>query len=235
VLRIHFTDADLARTCVGELVPRAGYFPDSAVVPEWARVEEHVASDAASRAHAFHRGGVHRLLDSLRPTLRWDPPVLSADYPARYGVLDIHLDGRGLRLIPSYFCWRMPVTLVDPALPPTVVYPACRPEHRTPESAGALAAVLGRTRTHVLMALATPATTTELARRLRMTSSRPTSLVYCVALWRTLIRVMSRQATARTSVSSCASVNPFSNSPMTTRWRSETFRVETNHFSLAPR
>ena len=61
---------------------------------------------------------------SLRPAMRWNAGVLEvAHYPVSR---ELHLDGRGLLLVPSYFCARTPVTLLDPALPPVLVYPVDR-------------------------------------------------------------------------------------------------------------
>ncbi len=138
------------------------------IAPGWAEPAMTTETDRAIRARALRDGGVHGLLHSFRPMMDWRPPVLHVRYPM---PLEIHLNGRGLRLIPSHFCWRIPVSLADPELPPTLVYPVEHPTSwapaatraRTPE---ALAALLGRTRARVLAALETTATTGELARRL---------------------------------------------------------------------
>ncbi|MFF1646658.1 hypothetical protein [Streptomyces sp. NPDC058240] len=61
------------------------------------------------------------MLKTFGPLMRWRPPVLEADYPVDQ---EVHLRGRGLLLIPSYFCHRTPVALADDSLPPTLVYPA---------------------------------------------------------------------------------------------------------------
>ncbi|HET9139151.1 helix-turn-helix domain-containing protein [Actinophytocola sp.] len=132
------------------------------VAPVWEDVEAVVSVERSMRGAALLDGGVEAMLGSLRPVLRWDRPVLSADYPL---PLDIHLDGRGLLLIPSYFCWGKPVALVDPALPPVLVYPAEHPPTWL-DGRAALEALLGRTRAAVLAALATASTSTELATRL---------------------------------------------------------------------
>ncbi|WP_030411221.1 winged helix-turn-helix domain-containing protein [Streptomyces sp. NRRL S-1448] len=142
------------------------------VAPDWTEVAATVGCDRGTRTRAFCRGGVDGMLNSLRPSARWDPPVLSVDYPCER---ELHLRGRGLRLIPSHFCWRRPIALADPGLPPVLVHPVehttgwapdatrgCRPE--------ALSALLGRTRARVLAALDAPATTGELARRLRVSA-----------------------------------------------------------------
>lgn len=101
--------------------------------------------------------------------MRWRPPVLEADYPVDK---EVHLRGRGLLLIPSYFCRRTPVALADASLPPTLVYPARIPEPRSAPLTGptharleALARLLGHTRAAVLESLGRSCTTSELARR----------------------------------------------------------------------
>jgi DNA-binding transcriptional ArsR family regulator len=73
-----------------------------------------------------------------------------------------------LLLVPSYFkFWSKPMALVDPELPPVLVYPVDRKVMATGGTGHAhLVALLGRTRAAVLE-LATAGTTTgELARRL---------------------------------------------------------------------
>lgn len=152
---------------------------DSVIAPDWTGTEAAVESDRALRARAVLDGGTHRLLDTLGPSLRWQPPVLRADYPVER---DLHLDGRGLRLIPSYFCWRTPVSLVDDLLQPVLVYPV---GHGTTGAAGhrhadALAHLLGRTRARVLTSLTTPATTGELARRLATSAASASQHVHAL-------------------------------------------------------
>ncbi|MFD8544856.1 winged helix-turn-helix domain-containing protein [Streptomyces sp. NPDC059649] len=142
------------------------------VAPDWTEVAATVGCDRAARTRALCRGGVDGMLNSLRPSAHWDPPVLSVDYPCER---ELRLRGRGLRLIPSHFCWRRPIALADPGLPPVLVHPV---EHLTgwaPTAtrgcrAEALSALLGRTRARILAALDAPATTGELARRLRVSA-----------------------------------------------------------------
>ncbi|MFD4540036.1 ArsR family transcriptional regulator [Streptomyces bauhiniae] len=136
-----------------------------AITSYWPRIRALVDADRAVRARALLDGGVERLLHSLRPTLRWSPPVLEADYPVER---DIHLDGRGLHLIPSVFCWRTPVALIDPTLDPTLIYPVTRGTEwwstaRTGDRA--LARVLGPGRALTLRMVEDGCTTSELARR----------------------------------------------------------------------
>ena len=75
-------------------------------------------------------------------------------------------------LIPSFFCDHVPVTFIDPELPPVLVYQAIPPREYTGDRAladvPALVKVLGRTRAHILVALDRPGSTTDLAGRIAM-------------------------------------------------------------------
>ncbi|HEY3009176.1 MAG TPA: transcriptional regulator [Micromonosporaceae bacterium] len=150
---------------------------DLALGPVWDRVQAAVESDRARRARALLDGGADGLLASLRPTIRWDGSVLDIpNYPADR---ELELQGRGLLLVPSFFCARTPVALLDPNLPPVLVYPAERLGRPQPSGAAlaeraagtgrdALGALLGRTRANVLEVAADGCSTGEIARRLRI-------------------------------------------------------------------
>ncbi|MFD5846700.1 ArsR/SmtB family transcription factor [Streptomyces chartreusis] len=130
--------------------------------PSWPRISNCANTDRALRLHALWQGGAEAMLRTYGPSMRWRAPVLEVVYPVDR---DLHLDGRGLLLVPSYFA-RSPVALADTALPPTVVYPARpRTADGTPRTHKGLAPLLGHTRAAVLQALGGDPTTTELARR----------------------------------------------------------------------
>lgn len=160
------------RAVLDELVRAVAVVHGAVIRPVWDEVEAAVGVERSLRGAALLDGGVEAMLASLRPVLRWDPPVLSADYPL---PLDVHLGGRGLLLIPSFFCWRKPVALVDPALPPVLVYPVEHPPTWLDGVAGgrggALEALLGRTRATVMAALVTTSTSTELSARLGISTA----------------------------------------------------------------
>ncbi|MFU8849643.1 ArsR/SmtB family transcription factor [Micromonospora sp. SL1-18] len=149
-----------------------------AVTPYWPRIQAAVEADRARRARAMLDGGPEGLLASLRPGMRWADGVLEVlDYP---DSRELHLDGRGLLLVPSFFCARTPVALLDPALPPVLVYPVDRLGGLAPHGGGgrnpdgtreALAALLGRTRAAVLEAADDGCTTGEMARRLHISAA----------------------------------------------------------------
>ncbi|MFI1359210.1 ArsR/SmtB family transcription factor [Streptomyces sp. NPDC020898] len=154
-----------------------------------------VAPHAAESAASVHRDRQHRVRDvlehgsenvlaNLGPTSRWRPPVLEVDYPVER---DLHLDGRGLTIIPSFFCHDgHPITLALPELPPVLVYSVARKPLWIPEpvtgttdahiatgtSGGSgLDVLLGATRAAVLHCLATSHSTTTLAARLRISTT----------------------------------------------------------------
>ncbi|MEC3980812.1 ArsR/SmtB family transcription factor [Amycolatopsis sp. H20-H5] len=134
------------------------------IAPQEDSIQAAVDGDRAQRARAVLDGGIHRLLDSFRPGMRWCPPVLEMDYPVRR---DVHLGGAGLTLVPSYFCWKYPVALADPDLPPVLIYPLVRTVpagDRRIEDLPATA-LIGTTRSAVLRATAHGMTTGEIARQ----------------------------------------------------------------------
>ncbi|WP_097873950.1 helix-turn-helix domain-containing protein [Streptomyces sp. ms184] len=139
----------------------ATYFREL-LAPQLHVIDAVVHADRAHHGRDVLEGGAERLLSTLSPSIRWEPPTLVADYP-RDG--DLHLGGRGISLVPSFFCTGRPITLIDPGLPPVLVYPASR-SSGSADTLDGLPELLGRTRAMVLCALAAPCATGELARRI---------------------------------------------------------------------
>lgn len=130
-----------------------------AIEPAVAKYNETVASN-----------GFESLLPELHRSLSWSAPVLSVDMP--HISRDLYLNGRGLRLVPSFFCWKYPMMLLDPELPPVLVYPVRSDATgtatvvRRPDREGAVADLLGKTRARVLRSISAGAcSTSELAVR----------------------------------------------------------------------
>ncbi|MET7366684.1 helix-turn-helix domain-containing protein [Streptomyces sp. NPDC005566] len=143
-------------------------YHDAVIAPHGNEIQGRFEAERSARARTLLDHGIDGLLRSTGTGTEWRPPVLHVGYPVDR---DLYLEGRGLRLIPSYFCWGNPVALVDPGLEPVLVYPLVHepPRQPLPEGLGPgepLAALLGRTRAAVLRAAAsgTGATTGELAR-----------------------------------------------------------------------
>ncbi len=158
---------DLARgdrRAIAGLARLAGHYGRAVLAPHRTMMEHALGRERARLARLLTDQGVEAMLGALPPRMRWRPPVLEVDYAA--GRYEIPLRGRGLTLIPSYFCRYTPVALADPGLPPVLIYPVPRraPE---PDPGQALSDLLGATRARVLCHIAATAgcTTSELSRR----------------------------------------------------------------------
>lgn len=138
---------------------------DRALAQHWPRVRALLEGDVFYRARQIAEGGAQRLFADIDPTIRWADGELTIDKRAE-GTLD--LEHRGLLFVPSVFVWPAVVALTAPPWQPTIIYPArgvgalWEPgQAATPK---ALAALLGRGRAAILIALDTPRSTTDLAR-----------------------------------------------------------------------
>lgn len=138
-----------------------------AIAPHRDVIQSAVDADRAHHVTRFLEGGVEGLLNSMRPLMRWQSPVLEVDYDVDQ---DLHLGGQGLLLVPSFFCQGSPISLGDPLLPPVLVYPIGRRSWQRPATEtsgrGPLETLIGSTRAAVLRAVDFGTTTTQLARRL---------------------------------------------------------------------
>ncbi|GAA4447994.1 winged helix-turn-helix domain-containing protein [Phytohabitans houttuyneae] len=159
------------RRALGELGATLAAYYRCAVSPHLEAIAGSVHDDLAARRGAAQDGGVEALLTTFRPMMRWDPPVL--EVPSHPSRRDIHLEGRGLVLVPSYFCRLHPLTIFDPELPQVLVYPVAHRSSppRLAASHEALVRLLGETRALVLLAAFGGATNGELARRIGVSTA----------------------------------------------------------------
>ena len=161
--------ADGDRRAVHGLVDRVGRYYELALRPYWMEIRGAVGATRVSHAKELAGGGLGRLFGGLHPSVRWNENVLEL-----HGFIidrEIHLNGRGLRLVPSFFCRQAPIMLRDQGLPPVLVYPIETDRARAPVRRpcdGPVGALIGRTRAAILAATADGCTTTELARRLNI-------------------------------------------------------------------
>ncbi|MDX6328444.1 MAG: hypothetical protein QOI83_827 [Streptomycetaceae bacterium] len=154
------------RTTLREVATGLRVFYRKALTPCWAELSERIEDERRVRATGMLDTGLDGLLSGLHPLLLWRERTLEVHGGHVRG--DLHLNGRGLRLVPSFFCHGAPTLLADPSLPPVLVYPIApapdRPPVATPGPSEALAALLGKTRAHLLVAAGHSPTTTELGR-----------------------------------------------------------------------
>jgi DNA-binding transcriptional ArsR family regulator len=157
-----------------ELVAAIATLHDVAVRPYQIQIDALTSADRAARTRTVAAGGLEQLLATLCPAhIRWRQPVLTVDTPLGCDA-DVHLNGRGLVLIPSVFVGDLPYLafdLGDPDAPATLIYPvvddlaAARRLWTASRPAGHLATLLGRSRSALLEAIADGCGTVELARR----------------------------------------------------------------------
>ncbi|MCU4748354.1 MULTISPECIES: ArsR/SmtB family transcription factor [Streptomyces] len=166
----------------------------TAIAPYWDAILAQARHSRTRAAEAALGEGTTGMLTSLPLPAHWRGRVLEISYPVEQ---DLHLEGRGLLLVPSFFCLRTGVTLLHNEDTPVLVYPV---EHHVPDDVPqrspddrrqALAALLGHARAAVLEALQDGGTTTELARRagvLPSSASQHTSVLRNAGLVRSVRR-----------------------------------------------
>ena len=148
-------------------------YHQSALAPYWPSLKAAVQADQRHRLDQLTSGGIAAVLEGVHPQARWrDDQVLEI---AAFQDSDLRLNGRGLRLQPSYFCWRQPTKLADLELPPVLVFPIrnatglVHSERPADDPREQLAALVGRTRATVLSLTVNGASTTQLAESCHIT------------------------------------------------------------------
>jgi hypothetical protein len=142
----------------------------TALAPAWPTMQAQATTEHTRLTGIRTTHGVEAMLSSLFPTSIWHPGerILETPYPMNFAI---ELQGRGLTLIPSWFCSDAPVALVDNALPPVLVYPLALapPSVADPK---ALARLIGPTRAAVLLAISTATPTRAIQQRIRISASQ---------------------------------------------------------------
>ncbi|WP_131742848.1 ArsR/SmtB family transcription factor, partial [Actinomadura roseirufa] len=145
----------------------------AAVEPFWPRIRDLLEGDVLRRTRALAAHGAAGVFGDLHEAVAWRAGTLRVDRRWRFRG---ELAGRGLLLVPSAFVWP-DVSIMAPPYQPMLSYPPTgvgtlwetgRTESGR-RAADPLAALLGRSRAALLAALATPASTTELAGRIGVT------------------------------------------------------------------
>ncbi|WP_194916070.1 ArsR/SmtB family transcription factor [Catenulispora rubra] len=152
---------------------------DVLVAPHWPRMLGVLEADIAYRARVLADGGAAAVFDDLHHDVRWSdgelrlhgPGISEAVWP--FTGKEVVLDGRALVLSPSVLGWPDVCVNTKPVTSGLLHYPARAVatvwETRRP-APDALSALLGRTRAELLVQLAEPGTTGELAGRLGVTA-----------------------------------------------------------------
>ncbi|MEV0592555.1 DUF5937 family protein [Nonomuraea cavernae] len=135
----------------------------------WPRVRALLERDVLRRSRQLAHGGARELFAALDPAVVWTGERLLVDRPwCEPGGLH----GDGLVLVPSAFYWPS-VAVMSAPYQSMLVYPVLGVgglwENGPPPAPGALAALIGRSRARILLALAEPTTTSALAHRMAVT------------------------------------------------------------------
>lgn len=142
---------------------------ESCFAEYWPRVYGLLERDVLRRSRQLATGGARELFAALDPAVVWTGEQLLIDRPwcATGG-----LHGDGLVLVPTAFYWPSVAVMTAP-YQSMLVYPVqgigTLWEQGPPPAPGALAALIGRSRAQILLALAEPATTSALASRMALT------------------------------------------------------------------
>jgi DNA-binding transcriptional ArsR family regulator len=140
---------------------------DSAVGPYREFIQRGIDTDHARRAPVLAKRGIEGMFSSMGCGVHWQPPVLEVDYRVDK---DLHLNGRGLSVVPSFFSRGTVDSLADTSLAPILIFPIdedCQWTQLTAVSGRrSLEALMGATRAAVLYSVGPGATTTQLAHRL---------------------------------------------------------------------
>jgi DNA-binding transcriptional ArsR family regulator len=152
------------RRTMGTLGRAVEAYHRTAIAPYWQIAARDLAAERANRRHQIRADGIEGVLGTLTDRIRWQSPVL--EIPG-FTDEDLYLDGRGLLLQPSYFCWQVPTKFRSGDLAPVLVYPI---QHGPAISGGsaadaapALSGLLGTTRARLLEATSRAMTTGALA------------------------------------------------------------------------
>lgn len=141
------------------------------LAPYWPRIASLLDAERHARGRQLAERGVADLLNDLHQRIRWTRGSLLIDQRA-CAAADL-TGGVGLVLVPSVFVWPSVMSVADPRAP-QLAYPA-RAVARLWETGArpapdALAAVIGRSRAALLVAMDAPVSTSQLARRTGITA-----------------------------------------------------------------
>jgi DNA-binding transcriptional ArsR family regulator len=143
---------------------------EAAIAPYWTKMRDLLEGEILRRSRALAVAGAEGLFGDLHGLVRWSGDRLRID---KCWPVSTELGGLGIVLVPSIFSWP-DVLVMMPPYQPSISYPpqgvATLWETSPAPPPDALAALIGARRAALLEALAAPASTGELARRLNITA-----------------------------------------------------------------
>jgi DNA-binding transcriptional ArsR family regulator len=142
------------------------------LAPDWPQLRAICERDVVHRVGVIGEHGWGAAVATLHPGIVWRDGGIELDFFPHHET--VRLSGEGLLLIPSVFVGPSGAAHLEDPWPKTLVYPARGTaalwEQRAPAPGpDALAALVGRTRARLLLALDAPASNAQLARSLAMT------------------------------------------------------------------
>ncbi|WP_163512702.1 DUF5937 family protein [Fodinicola acaciae] len=159
---------DQPRRTLRRLVGAFRTYWELVLAHHWQRIRTVLDADLSYRTGRLARGGQTEVFADLHAQIEWADGVLRIH--KKYATR-VELAGRGLVLVPSVMAWPSAM-FMPPPWQPTLIYPArgvatlWEAGRVAPDG---LARLLGETRANLMVALAGPASTGDLARRLSVT------------------------------------------------------------------
>ncbi|TDQ05965.1 ArsR family transcriptional regulator [Labedaea rhizosphaerae] len=137
---------------------------------DWPQLRAICERDVVHRAGELGRTGWGGALDGLHKMVRWRGGAIEVRRRAPGADVTTELGGAGLLLVPSVFVWPGVAIFNEDPWPRALIYPArgISALWATGSEPGAIGALLGSARARILVALAEPASTTQLARSMGM-------------------------------------------------------------------
>src|SRR5215475_3156737 len=146
------------------------------IEPHWPSIRATLDEDVAHRTSELARRGMAAMLAGMHPNIAFRGDIMATSKD-RTSPPEEALTGGGMRLVPSVFAWPHIVFSRDSPPSPSLTYPArgvgnlWNRHHRPRAHADPLAALLGRSRAQILVALTVPACTTDLAASLAQSAA----------------------------------------------------------------
>ena len=165
--QVFLDDPDAA---LERLVEQMRAFWNAVLAPWWRKISAVLEAEISARARALVAVGPQAAFTGLHHTVWWEGGTVNV-HPTRKAAVDVDLADRGLLLVPAVFTWPRVWPRTDPPWDPALVYPppgtadVWRPD---PPRREALTALLGHRRAQILLELDRPASTLELAQRMRV-------------------------------------------------------------------